>query len=231
MLKLFAIIAMVIDHFGASYIEEGIFSISETLTSRQLDWWIALDGWLRVFGRITFPVMAFFIVEGMFKTRDVKKYAIRLGIFALVSEIPFDLATENMLFDMQHQNIFFTLLIGLVAIAIADRIPMQYALVRLVPILAAMVLAYVLKTDYGAVGIVVIALMYGFYRVRLSKEVIGGVFIATELTLPKVGIASLIYVAMMFFYNGERGFNMKYFFYLFYPVHLLILGIILRTQF
>ncbi|SDB33644.1 TraX family protein [Eubacterium oxidoreducens] len=230
-LKLFAIICMLLDHIGASYIEEGIYSISDTLSQQQLEHWIMLDSMLRIIGRVTFPIMAFFIVEGLFKTRNVRNYILRLGVFAFISEIPFDLAIENSLLDFEHQNIFFTLVIGLMAIAIAQKLSQELFLARLVPIVIAMIVAYALKTDYGAEGIAVIALMYAFYQIRLSKEAIGAIYIATEIARPQIAVGSAIYAVLMFFYNGKRGFNMKYLFYVFYPAHLLILGMILRVKF
>ena len=119
-LKLIAIITMVIDHTGAIFFPDQM--------------------WLRAIGRIAFPIFVFLLVEGLFNTSNIKKYLTRLGIFALISEIPFDMAFYKARFgvdfltdlkgatqDMQildlfirrlikHQNIFFTLFLGLLAI-------------------------------------------------------------------------------------------------------------------
>lgn len=76
---------------------------------------------LRIIGRLSFPIFMFLIEEGYIHTRSVNRYMIRLGVFAILSEIPFDLAFHGELLEFQNQNIFFTLLLGLVAIKIYDQ--------------------------------------------------------------------------------------------------------------
>ncbi|WP_461817744.1 TraX family protein, partial [Faecalimonas sp.] len=93
-LKIIAIIAMIIDHIGLFFFPEHIL--------------------FRIIGRISFPIFAFLIVEGFYHTRDIWKYMFRLGVFAVLSEIPFDLLTTGKVFDLRHQNVFFTLLIGVI---------------------------------------------------------------------------------------------------------------------
>ena len=92
-LKIIAILTMLTDHIGAGLFPSQI--------------------WLRMVGRLAFPIFAFLICEGFYHTRDIKRYAVRLGIFAIISEIPFNLLHSYYLFDPGAQNIFFTLLIGL----------------------------------------------------------------------------------------------------------------------
>jgi len=100
-LKSIAIVTMLTDHVGAG------------LYPSQL--------WMRAVGRLAFPIFAFLLCEGYFHTRSVKRYAIRLGVFALISEIPFDLLHGGKLFDAGYQNIFFTLLISLLTMYFMDR--------------------------------------------------------------------------------------------------------------
>ena len=88
-LKMIALIAMLCDHLGHTLFPQ--LSI------------------LRIIGRISFPIFAYVLVEGFFYTRDVKKYLTRLGLMALLSEIPFDLMASQKVLEFGHQNVFFTL--------------------------------------------------------------------------------------------------------------------------
>ena len=120
-LKWFAVITMVIDHFGASVLETYVMNVwgRSPLGNLFSDHWnelLRVDRILRYIGRPAFPIFCFLLVEGFLHTRDVKKYAMRLGIFALISEIPFDLAVRGKFFDWQYQNVYVTLLLGLLTI-------------------------------------------------------------------------------------------------------------------
>ena len=107
-LKWIAIVTMLIDHTGAVVIEQGA-----------LEWagWYWVDFALRVIGRFAFPIFAFLLVQGFLHTRSVPRYLARLTAFALISELPFDLATGDCWYDPGHQNVFFTLATGLVTLA------------------------------------------------------------------------------------------------------------------
>ena len=120
-LKWIAVITMAIDHMGAGFLESYVMNawggspIGNTFAGRWNEI-LSVDQILRYIGRPAFPIFCFLLVQGFLHTRDVKKYAIRLGIFALISEIPFDLALHIRPFHWQNQNVFFTLLLGLLAI-------------------------------------------------------------------------------------------------------------------
>lgn len=119
-LKWIAIILMAIDHFGASILENFLLNVWDVSPLGDLlrdypDYWdlvLMADRVIRKIGRPAFPVFCFFIVEGFCHTRNVKNYAVRLGIFALISEVPFDLAIFGTPFHWGHQNVFFTLFLG-----------------------------------------------------------------------------------------------------------------------
>ena len=104
-LKIIAIITMLIDHIGATILWMEIIYNGDQL--------YGLYYLCRSIGRISFPIFCFLLVEGFMHTSDVKKYAVRLGIFALVSEIPFDLALGQQLIYAKHQDVFFGLVIAL----------------------------------------------------------------------------------------------------------------------
>lgn len=224
-LKIVAIITMLIDHIGAVVLQplvtKGIPLINLVFKPETI--YDKLFFISRTIGRIAFPLFCFLLVEGFIHTSNIKKYALRLGIFALISEIPFDLAfSSGILVDYSSQNVFFTLLIGLGALYFIDKYKHNKAL-SLLSFLAACILAEFLHADYGMNGIIPIVL---FYITRNSKKhtMIAGIvsflfeaplFLAVYLSLP-----------LIYFYNGKRGLNLKYFFYAFYPCHLLLLYLV-----
>ena len=71
------------------------------------------NDWLTDIGRIAFPIFAFMIAEGFFHTKNLKKYATRMLVFALISEIPFNLVMGSRIFYPLHQNVLWTFLIGI----------------------------------------------------------------------------------------------------------------------
>jgi len=123
-LKYIACITMLIDHIGASCIEAGLlmpglesgaFSRS-TLSSVPL---FQLDRLLRYVGRLAFPIFCFLLVEGFVHTHDVKRYIRRLLLFGLISEVPFDLAFFRTPFNPTNQNVYWTLALGVLAMAVS----------------------------------------------------------------------------------------------------------------
>lgn len=144
-LKLLAVILMTIDHIGA------VFFPKVTL--------------LRKIGRIAFPIFAFLLAEGFFHTSDVKKYIRRLGILALVSEVPFDLLFYGVPLYLGHQNVFFTLFLAAEAMYWMNESYNPFTKVLIA--VSAMLLADVLRTDYVSMGII---LIFAFYFLRNRKN-------------------------------------------------------------
>ena len=189
---------------------------------------------MRAIGRISFPIFCFLLIEGFMHTHDVKKYALNLGIFALVSEIPFDLAFAGKPFYLDYQNVFFTLFIGLVMMIFLQKIDSKaqkdagawqranwkVSVGKLLVIVAACAVATLLKTDYSAMGILTIVLMY---NMRKNKMYCIGIGCAVLTLLSLNEITCFLAMIPVHFYNGKRGLNLKYPFYAFYPVHLLVL--------
>lgn len=233
-LKMIAIITMLIDHIGAAIfgrmlMAAGIDSLNTTDTSVVLQWLTDNAGLyavymvLRYIGRIAFPIFCFLLVQGFAHTRDKRKYALRLGLFALLSEIPFDLAVSSAVLEFQHQNVFFTLFIGLVTMIAYEAVEKKEewsgvlkVVCWIVIVLAGMGIAKFLRTDYDAIGVFCIMMLYIFRQKKSTQIIVGCVSFLWELTAP------LAFIPIAF-YNGKRGWKMKYFFYAFYPVHLLIL--------
>ena len=226
-LKLVAILCMLMDHAAASIVKHLILP-SLTYEPSMLIMWQEAYRWMRAIGRCAFPIFCFFLVEGFFKTKNRKKYFLRLLIFAFISEIPFDLGLYGKLLYFGHQNVFFTLAIGLFALCIIDKY--ESYVIKLAISALAVLFAYLIRTDYDALGIMLIIFFYFFCSIRFSKEVIGGVFIFSELSNTKAIAAIAIYAIPLYFYNGKRGRGLKYFFYVFYPLHLVVLGIVLMLM-
>lgn len=214
MLKMIAIITMLIDHIGSAI----LWYTSTTEAT------IATYHVVRNIGRVSFPIFCFLLVEGFAHTRDVKKYAIRLGIFALISEIPFDLAIIKPNHSYwSHQNVFFTLFIALIVLIgiryIQTKIPAGSSIQELLLVAcvaAGCALAYFMKTDYDYKGVFAIAVLYLLRSERIWQAVTGAICFYWEPW-------AICAFGPILLYNGKRGFKMKYFFYAFYPVHLLIL--------
>ncbi|AMD95474.1 TraX family protein [Leptotrichia sp. oral taxon 847] len=185
---------------------------------------------LNVIGRIAFPIFAFSLNEGYFHTSNLKKYLVRLFTFAVIIQIP------AILFNLYYPvNIFFTLFFGLLAVSIVNlknkfKIPV-YAFI-LLKIFLIFFIFYVTKKfdfDYGIYGILLILvfnifrnnklfLLLAFFLLNLAVIIFPNVF-----GLFKIQFFSIFSLIFIFFYNGKRGKSLKYFFYLFYPIHFLIL--------
>lgn len=232
-LKLLAIILMIIDHIGVVLIENGVLryldtSLLSTPSGRaQAAWWQQADFIMRTIGRLAFPIFCFLLVEGFIHTKDMKKYISRMALFAVISEIPFDLAMFGTPFYFEYQNVYFTLLIGLLVLAGLSRYP-DNGIVQALTFAGGCAAAAVLRTDYDVMGVLLITAFYLFYGKKVQKTVICGGIAAYE-SMVCYGAGALALVPI-WFYNGERGkLRLKYLFYWFYPVHILVLYLIRFT--
>lgn len=211
-LKWTAVVTMVTDHFAVA--------VYGQMAGSDYNVYFVL----RKIGRIAFPIYCFLLVEGFFHTRNVAKYLRNCFLFALLSEIPFDMAIFGRVVYPQGQNVYFTLCIGLAALIILDRYRAEYGakyvLLRLLVIVLAAYTGEVLDVDYHWRGVLFIIM---FYYIRNMQEWVRNLAVicafAYEVTAP-------LAVIPIHFYNGERGRQPKYLFYAVYPVHLLIFGLI-----
>ena len=210
---------------------------------------------LRLIGRMAFPIFAFMIAYGYTQSRKPLLYATRLLAFAFISECIYDFCFFKRAFYFSGQNVYFTLFIGLFAIYAFDtlkkRAPAFTPLFLLIPLVGGLA-AELLASDYGALGVYLIFLFYLVKAYAPEKHetlllaLVCAVFAFRyyfislfSFTLPPAweayqafAAASLIFIAL---YNGKRGIEIKkrslqkiyqYAFYLFYPSHLVILGLI-----
>ena len=215
-LKLIACISMLIDHAAVCLLQNMILIPSAPLWSLGTDNLYKLYLILRVVGRIAFPIYAFLLVEGFTHTKDRKKYALRLLIFAIISEIPFDLCIFNKMIYLRHNNAFFTLLLGLLALWTWEQF--KNRLFIQLPVCALLICtARFFHTDYGWRGVLLIFILYMLRTWRIPQIAVGLIPMVRKLPSVLLGYIPLL------FYNGNRGKQRKYFFYAFYPAHLLLL--------
>jgi hypothetical protein len=174
-------------------------------------------------GRLAFPIFAYVLVEGFIYTKNINKYLLRLGIFALVSEVPFDLAYSGKWFSLELQNIYFTLFMGLLMLVLIAKT--DKAWVQSVIGILTCVVAFLLKTDYDAVGILTIWLFFYFRGRKKASTILLAILMIAVNWLQGFATLAMIPISA---HNHKRGPKLKFFFYLFYPVHFLILVLVHR---
>lgn len=251
-LKIFATLTMLFDHIALTVVyailakspEHLKLIMSQDATTEELSALPVsfLDTYsvytiLRLVGRIAFPLFAFLLFEGFMHTSDIKKYLMRIGILALISEIPYNLIVSRVNTDTfrpfypQLQNTVCTLFLGLLMLFVLKRLEAddispkaaaKQMILQFFCILLTAVIATVLRTDYSYLGILLIG---EFYLFRNSKkmQILSGCILM--LTVNFAALLAFIPIAM---YNGLllRSKKLQYFFYIFYPVHLLVLLLI-----
>ncbi len=219
MLKLIAMIAMLIDHTAfilapvLPFMKESLFAIGGTSVTL---YWI-----MRKIGRLAFPIFCFLITEGYTHTRNKVKYGLNLLIFAVISEIPYNLMYGEF-FTFKYQNVFFTLFLGLLLIYLLENVSNEFKKAILMGVVV--VVSMYINCDYGLNGVLLILLIY-----LLRNNPFPQIILSYPL-LSKSGLASLVAFLPINLYNGQRGFikskAAKYGLYLFYPVHITILVLI-----
>lgn len=214
-LKLIAVITMLIDHTGLvilrywpSALEPvSLFGFSTTLYQIS-----------RAIGRIAFPIFCFLLVEGFWHTSSRFRYARNLFLFALISEIPFNymFSTDG---RWENQNVYFTLLLGFLVFCALERFQNQL-LLQILSVTAGFAASMILKADYDYRGFVLLMILYFFAFRPAERTLLACISLYWEWP------ACFAFLPIHF-YNGERGFikgkAAKYFFYGFYPVHMILL--------
>ena len=209
--------------------------------------------WLTCAGRVAFPIFAFMAVEGYFHTRSFKKYILRMLLFAVLSEIPFDLMYGGTWFYPVHQNVLWTFLLGLLGVWLMEQVRKKgktwmYLLVCVLVVLAGLVLGTLCMVDYYGVGVLTVFVFYFLHGRKwwcflgqlaalywLNVELLGGLMYPVQLfgmefELCQQGLALLALIPISL-YRGRLGYHSKPFQYLcyaFYPVHMLLLVVVLN---
>ena len=216
-LKFLACAIMLLDHIGATLIPWGT---------------------LRIIGRLAFPIFCFLLAEGAHYTRNPRNYLLRLGIGAILSELPFDLALFGN-WSWQHQSVMITLLLGAMALLAMKR--MTQPLLKILVLLLFAFLADFMNTDYGGAGVLMIAL-FGLTRERKYGWLVQllGMYLICRWIIPGgvvwfidryvfIEIFAILALIPIWLYSGKKSTSsraVQWAFYLFYPVHLWILYLI-----
>lgn len=220
-LKMIAIITMLIDHIGAVLLSmyQPAQKILFTLFGREYTVYLIF----RDIGRAAFPIFCFLLLEGFRHTRSRFLYGRNLLLFALLSEIPWNLMFTNTL-RYKRQNVFFTLFLGYLAFCAIEYFQARPSM-QLLCILGLLVVSIFLKADYGWRGYIFLLIMYYMRNDKPGQAILGSCWLYYEWR------ASFAFLSINL-YNGKRGFirgkSAKYFFYWFYPVH--IIGLVILRQ-
>lgn len=178
--------------------------------------------WMVCLGRLAFPIFAFQTAEGYRHTHDFRRYCLRLALFAVVSEIPFDLMVFGTPLDFRHQNVMLTLLFGLLSCRAYDRKCWWF-------LCLAFLAGILTRCDYGSLGILTVLLFHAC-RDRKRELLLGLVMIHAFgfgfLTLQSFAVLAWIPISL---YRGEKGSGgkwLQFVSYLFYPAHMLLIGLL-----
>lgn len=246
-IKLIAVSAMFIDHFCkivlqwllANYWGPMMFAGDISVEYfRKIDTLIRFD--LQGVGTIAFPLFCFLLGEGFLHTQNRKRYIVMMLVFAIISEIPFDIglfanyATQEGTFPFywSYQNVYFTLFLSLISLACVEYFSTKSELrndriraivLQIISVAVIALIAEVSCCDYGLMGI---AFVLAFYVCRKNRVYQVLMFLLAYMlsTGNQPTIFALLTCVILLFYNGKRGkLKLKYSVYIFYPVHIIVL--------
>lgn len=209
-LKRIAILSMVMDHFTKGV----LFDYFDHPL------WKTIGEVFLVLGRMAFPIFCFLLVEGFIHTSNRGKFITNLLIFALISEIPFDLFLTAEWNNSAYQNILWTFIIAVIMLMLVEHVQ-NYAswwgdLLTVLIVGVGAWIAYYFNTDYRHFGVILIFLLYQFRSYTSLKLLLGSLL---RINSPY----SILGFSLCYFYNGERGKQNKWLGYFFYPTHLLVI--------
>lgn len=258
-LKVIAIISMLIDHFAyipfASVLSASYSVVDGTSTytglKQELLLWAAehesilwtISDIMHWIGRLAFPLFCFLLVQGFIHTRSKAKYAFRLAIFALISEVPYDMAFSGCILSLRNNNVFFTLLTGLLMIWGISEVKqwidncssfknkesvkkiLGIGVVLVFAVVASFLVTFVFDSSYGASGVITVLIIYLMQR-HPALALVLSTFVLVVLNFSFVQLFALPSALLVAMYNQKRGKPIKYFFYVFYPAHLLVFALL-----
>ena len=210
-LKVIAVISMLIDHIGA------------VLFPRTY--------WLRGIGRLAMPIFCFGISEGLHYSKDRMKYLLRMGLWSVISEVPFDLAFNGGP-EFYSQNVMLTFFCAIAGIMVYEAIKNLSPSIFMTILGAAGAAAFAyaarfLRTDYGEFGVLLVYVLY-FMRPYPTYRLLAAIALVCVFYWMDLEMVCLPAFLILSRYNGVNGRGLKYLFYFFYPFHLTILALIDR---
>lgn len=221
-LKVIACFSMLIDHVDVFFLDN--------------------DYSLRCIGRIAFPIFIFLMCEGYMHTHAKKKYLLRLVIFSLISEVPYDLLFNHKAFFITENSVMWTLTLGFICINILDKIwpspddvpgsNKPYVL-EIFILVTSFFIGEMLDVNYGATGILAIILCYTLMRVGVDNRLVYIAIVLLLISFEGIELWGLLGLPAIMLYSGELGKKSKPLqlaFYAFYPVHLLLIYLILTIN-
>ena len=230
-LKAFACVTMLLDHIGVVIVLDCFYraaGVEKALLAETYNT-------LRTIGRLAFPIFCFLLVEGLSYTKNPKRYGQRLLIGALLSEIPYDLAFYGNI-NWTESSVMITLLLGFVMLMTMKKASRQW--LKLVLIIPFALLAEILGTDYGYKGIMVIA-AFAFTREFPGKHLWQALLLwlvfstdhlmmfnwlnGFRITVQECAVLAVVPIALYDCRKATKSKVLQWGFYLFYPVHLLVL--------
>ncbi len=215
-LKLIALIAMSIDHTCLILFPDNAAAYILRMT----------------IGRMAMPIFAFLACEAFFHTRNRKLYLRNLLIFAIISEPLYDLAKYNTLFYPDDQNVLFSIFTGVLLICILNTEPIVTQIYYQAAItIIFMLAAWIFHLDYDFCAVALIAIFYKFHWHALYISAFLSCFLLTIAYETPGTFLSLIPILLYNGHPGTRSFAKKYLFYVFYPLHLVILHIFSKIVF
>lgn len=235
-LKIFAGIVMLIQSIGIIVIEKGMIHL-DRYTQAELSQALAddsnlmflagLGSVLQLIGGLAVPVFAFLLVEGFRHTSSYQRYLFAMIVFALLSELPYDLANSGKIVNWSSQNALVTMCICLLMLyflrMLAKKGSIVHSLAQWLIVLCAIFWVTVCRAEYGLCMVLLVAVFYIFYTRNILKTILGGVISLLYVTGP------LAFYAIWFYNEERKDIVPKYVYYAFYPLHLIILGILVRV--
>lgn len=234
-LKLFAAVMTVIANFGIAIVQNGMIHL-ERYTQASLAEALEKDSHLmllsgvgvvmQLLGGLAVTLFAFLLVEGFRNTSNYKKYLLTMLFFAVISEIPYDLAVNQRILEFSGQNVLFTLVICLIMLYFLDAVKegtgLVPGLIRVIVIACSVGWVSIFRTAYGLCMVLLVAVLYLFYAKNVLKTFLGILISLLYITGPLAFYG-------IWCYNGVRKDRIpKYAYYAVYPLHLLVFGLIAR---
>lgn len=235
-LKTIAMVTMFLDHYALMIILNGkLYGYNKTLLSsalalpegQSLYFWYKF---LRVIGRISFPIFALLIVEGFRKTKNRFLYFLRIILLGIISEVPYDLMVFNKYICFDVQNVIFTYMIGLFLLLLLEKTRNLPIYIHLIFAVIASIIAYLIRSDYNIYGILLIFVFYEF-RHDINFMLLLSIPILFISSFPGFYGMAILSLPFLYLYNGQEGIKLGRIPYIFYPVHMLFFYIIVYLSY